>query len=89
MRVRRPRGEDYRRYESPDGRFQIAVFRLPTFFAMPGGGSDAQGHFVLLEKQTGRVLREQAVEMVQLVDEVTWSATNVQVGILADWSLPK
>jgi hypothetical protein len=87
--VRRPRGQDHRRYESPDGRFQIAVFRARISFAMPGGGSDAPGHFYLLETQTGRVLREQPVEMVQLVDQVTWSATNVQVGILADWSLPK
>jgi hypothetical protein len=87
--VRRPRGHEHRRYESPDGRFQIAVFRVPTLLAMPGGGSDAPGRFYLLETHTGRVLGEQAVEMVQLVDQVTWSATNVQVGILADWSLPR
>jgi len=87
--VRRPRGHEHRRYESPDGRFQIAVFRVPKLFAMPGGGSDAPGHFYLLETQTGRVLREQSVEMVQLVDMVTWSTTNVEIGIVADWSLQK
>jgi hypothetical protein len=89
MLLRRPQGEEYRRYSSPDGRFQIVVFRIPTSFAMPGGSADAPGYFQLLETQTGRVLREQAVEMVQLADHVTWSATNVEVRLLADWSLPR
>jgi hypothetical protein len=89
MILRRPKSEEYRRFSSPDGRFQIAVFRIPTAFAMPGGSSDAPGYFQLVDTQTGRVLREQTVEMVQLADHVTWSATNVDVRLLADWSLPK
>ncbi|MGC3958224.1 MAG: hypothetical protein QM813_09890 [Verrucomicrobiota bacterium] len=89
MLLRRPKGEEYRRYSSPDGRFQIVVFRIPTAFARPGGSSDAPGYFRLLDAHTGKVLREQEVEMVQLVDQIEWSATNVEVRLLADWSLPK
>ncbi len=85
----RPKGEEYRRYSSPDGRFQIVVFRIPTAFAMPGQSSDAPGYFQLLDTQTGRVLREQEVEMVQLVDRIEWSATNVMVRLLAVRSLPE
>lgn len=89
MLLRQPKGEEYRRYSSPDGRFEIVVFRIPTAFAMPGGSSDAPGYFQLLDTKTGRVLHKQDVEMVQLVDQVTWSDTNVEIRLLADWSLPK
>jgi hypothetical protein len=85
----RPRAQEYRRYSSPDGRFQIVVFRKPTAFAMPGQASDASGYFQLRDAQTGRVLRQREVEMVQLVDRIEWSATNVDVHLLADWTLPQ
>lgn len=86
--VRRSKGEEYRRYSSLDGRFQVVVFRLPGAFAMPGGSPDAPGYIQLRDAQTGRVLHEQEVEMVQLVDHVEWSATNVYIRLLANWSLP-
>ena len=86
---RRPRAQEYRRYSSPDGRFQIVVFRKPSSFAMPGQGSDAPGFFQLRVVRTGRVLRQREVETVQLVDRIEWSATNVDVHLLADWSLPQ
>ena len=89
MMVRRSKGEEYRRYSSPDGRFQVVVYRIPSSFTMPGGSSDAPGYIQLHDAQAGRVLREQEVEMVQLVDHVEWSATNVCVRLLADWSLPE
>ena len=86
---RRPRADEYRRYSSPDGRFEIIVFRTPTSSTMPGQSSDAPGYFQLRDAQTGRVLRERQVEMVQLVDQIEWSATNVDVRLLADWKLPQ
>ena len=89
MLFRRLSATEHRRYSSPDGRFQIVVFRFPMFFAMPGQGSDAPGYFQLLDTRTGRVLREQKVGMVQEVDQIHWSATNVVGRIFADWSLPK
>ena len=73
---------------SPDGRYQIVVSRIPSRLAMPGQGSDAPGVVQLREVRTGRVLRECEVEMVQLVGQVTWSATNVDVHLVAEWRLP-
>ena len=81
--------EVHRRYASPDGRFEIVVYRIPSRIAFPGQGSDAPGWFVLRDVQTGRVLRERNVEMVQLVDPPQWSPTNVNVTLLADWKLPR
>ena len=81
-------GAQYRTFSSPDGRFQIVVFRKPRLVAMPGQSSDAPGYFQLRDTRTGRVLRERSVEMVQLVDRVEWSPTKVDVFLLADWDLP-
>ena len=86
---RRSGAEEYRTFASPNGRFQIVVFRIPSRVAMPGQSSDSPGYFQLRDARTGRVLRESSVEMVQLVDRIEWSPTNVDVRLLADWSLPK
>ena len=86
---RRSGAEVYRTFASPDGRFQIVVYRISTGAAMPGQSSDAPGYFQLRDARTGRVLRERSVEMVQLVDWIEWSPTNVDVRLLADWSLPQ
>jgi hypothetical protein len=80
---------EHYRFASPDRRFEIVVYRISMGFAMPGHGSDAPGHFQLRETRTGRVLHEQDVEMVQLVERIDWSPTNVSVRMLADWPLPK
>lgn len=86
---RRSGAEKYRTFASPDGRFQIVVYRIPSSVAMPGQSSDAPGYFQLRDTRTGRVLQERSVEMVQLVDLIEWSPTNVDVRLLADWSLPQ
>src|SRR5258705_8839890 len=81
--LRRSTAEEYRTFASPDGRFQIVVYRIPMSSALPGQGSDAPGFFQLRDARTGRVLRECPVEMVQLVDQIDWSPTNVDVRLLA------
>lgn len=86
---RRLGAQEHRTFTSPDGRFQIVVNRIPTVVAMPGQGSDAPGYFQLRDARTGRILRESSVEMVQLVDGIEWSRTNVNVRLLVDWSLPQ
>jgi hypothetical protein len=86
---RRSGADKYRTFASPDGRFQIVVYRIPSRVAMPGQSSDSPGYFQLRDARTGRVLRESSVEMVQLVDHIEWSTTNVDVRLLADWSLPQ
>jgi len=87
--LRRSGAKEYRTFASPDGRFQIVVYRIPSLIAMPGQSSDSPGYFQLRDARTGRVLQERSVEMVQLVDWVEWSRTNVDVRLLADWSLPQ
>jgi hypothetical protein len=87
--LRRSAAEIWRTFKSPDGCFEIVVYRMPSLIAMPGQSSDAPGFFQLRDKRTGRVVRESSVEMVQLVDQVEWSSTNVFVGFLAEWSLRK
>lgn len=86
---RRSGAEEYRTFASPDGRFKIVVYRIPSLIAMPGQSSHSPGYFQLRDARTGRVLQERSVEMVQLVDWVEWSRTNVDVRLLADWSLPQ
>ena len=85
----RSEAEVYRTFSSPDNPFQLVVFRIPPRFSMPGQGSDAPGYFQLRNTRSGQVLKEDSVEMVQLVDQVEWSPTNVNVRLLADWSLPQ
>jgi hypothetical protein len=86
---RRSGAEEHWRFTSSGGRFEIVVHRIPSSFAMRGGSSDAPGYFQLRDTRTGRVLQEQSVEMVQLVDQIHWSATNVEVHLLAAWKLPE
>lgn len=84
-----PRATECRTFGSPDGRFQVTVYRTPIFFAAPGQASDAPGFFRLRDTRIGRTLREQKVAMVQLVERVEWTDTTVTVGLLAEWRLPR
>ena len=86
---RRSGAEEYRTFASPDGRFEIVVFRIPSRIAMPGQSLDSPGYFQLRDARTGRVLQERSVEMVQFVERIEWSPTNVDVRLLANWSLPQ
>jgi hypothetical protein len=45
--LRRSTAEEYRTFASPDGRFQIVVYRIPMSSALPGQDSDAPGFFQL------------------------------------------
>jgi len=55
---------------------------------MPGQASDAPG-VVRLYDGHGNVLRQEKVEMVQLVDQVTWEGDSVFVTSVAAWPLPE
>jgi hypothetical protein len=87
--VRRVGAHEHWIDHSPDRRFQIVVYRMPMLSAMPGQSSDAPGYFQLRDSQTGRVLEDKDVEMVQLVQLAEWSPSSVRVGILANWNLPR
>jgi hypothetical protein len=88
-----PRGhaadlEEYRVTESPDRIFRIVVLRRPLAWAMPGQAGDAPGTVRLLDRND-HVLRETEVPMVQMANEVEWSADRVRIKFVADWELPR
>jgi len=73
--------------ESPDGRYQIVVYRIPMMMAMPGQGSDASGYILLMDS-SGRVLEGTNVGMVSIVEQPEWSQDRVYIKLMADWELP-
>jgi hypothetical protein len=81
--------EQYEVISSPDGRFQIIVFRRQIWpSAMPGQGSDASG-IVRLYDKSGHLLDEAAIPMVQQMNDVVWSPDHVEVPLVFSWQLPK
>lgn len=79
----------FREYMSPDRKFKIVVYGfgslLPT---MPGQGSDGPGEVRLCRIGNGKALKRKRIDMVQIVDDVTWSPTNVYIKSVAEWDLP-
>ena len=86
---RRATAEVYHTFPSPDGRFKVVVYRIPSVVAAPGDSGGARGYVRLYDSQTARVLAQKDVEMVQLIDQMDWSSTNVDIKLFADWKLPK
>jgi hypothetical protein len=86
-RIQHPPSE-YRRFASPDGRFFVVVYAVPSPLpVMPGQGGDAPG-FVRLTDKSGRVLAQKKVEMVHSIDQVAWKNDRVVIWLFAEWDLP-
>jgi hypothetical protein len=82
------RGTEYRIFRSPDGRFSVVIYSSNRLLPiMPGQSGDPPG-VVCLRDATGETLASEKVEMVQNVDQVNWSKTNVHIKFVADWKLP-
>ncbi len=81
-----PERDVYARWESPDGRHMVSVYRLQKIFAMPGQGSDAPG-MVLLTNRDGIVLNRRRIDMVQLASEPVWGPETVRMKLLFEWRL--
>lgn len=78
----------YKTFVSPDERFRVAVFRTNMPWLMfPGSAGDAPG-FVRLQTWKGQVLQEQDIEAVQLIEQIRWSPTSVDIPLIAEWPLP-
>lgn len=78
----------YKTFVSPDQRFQVEVFRIGTPLPMmPGAAGDAPG-FVRLRTREGKVLREHDIAAVQLVEQIRWSPTRVDIPLIVEWPLP-
>ncbi len=79
--------EPYAQYVSPNGDYKVVVFREVSRWAtMPGQAGDAPGR-VVLEDRSGRRLREEPVEMVQLVESVQWEPSSVTIVDVGQWRL--
>jgi hypothetical protein len=70
---------------SPDEKYKLVIYSRQMLMAFPGGGSDAPG-YVQLQDQSGRVLDEGYLGMVQLAYEVEWGEDEVHVGPHGDGS---
>jgi len=79
----------HRSYSSPDKKFKLVVYSYWRLIATPGSGSDAKGLLCLYDERTGKELERCKVDIVQEVDQIEWSSTNVCVKLIADWPLPK
>src|SRR5262245_34836016 len=76
-------GTEYRTFSSPDGRFKVVVYRSRSWLGtMPGQAGDSGGTVCLYDAAAGKLLAQTRVEMVQLVDEVHWSTTNVEIRLI-------
>jgi MFS family permease len=71
---------------SPDGRFQIVVYRLPNYSMTPGGYSDAPAVIKLFDS-SGHLLEQSDLPMLQLA-EVEWSENSVVIGNI-HWKLDR
>ena len=80
--------EEHARYQSPDGHFQVVVYRQPMLSTTPGQGGDAPGTVVLVGPDR-KVVRRQPIEMVQLASEPVWTKTRVTMKLQFDWELPQ
>lgn len=66
-------------YISPDGRFKVVVYTVPSLIAMPGQGSDAAGTAYVYDA-TGKELGQASFEMVQLLS-LDWQENRVDLGV--------
>ncbi|MFM9971739.1 MAG: hypothetical protein ACKVQK_25445 [Burkholderiales bacterium] len=83
-----PAKEEYAAFVRPDGQYRVVVFRKAKWPAlMPGQAGDAPGT-VELHDRNGILIKETAVEMVQLVENVVWLEKKVQIKLVVEWDLP-
>lgn len=81
--------EEYSRVTSPDGRF-YAVATCPIWQQYvpmaPGGGGDKSGYVTVYTRQ-GKSCGRAPVDMVWMIQDVKWSATNAELALVAEWDL--
>lgn len=78
---------EYQTFTSPNGHCFIKLYRIQIFSSlMPGNAGDAPG-FVRLYTKNNKILQQQDVEMVQLVETIEWNKNSVYIKFVADWTL--
>src|ERR1700683_1254519 len=80
--------KQYEVLQSPDGRFEVVVYRRSIWpSSMPGQAGDAPGVVKLFDR-SGHLLDEAPIEMVQQVNDIQWSAGRVALPLVFDWKVP-
>ena len=83
-----PMGSAYRTFVSPDQRYKLVVYRSRQLFGpMPGQSGDVPGYVCLYDQRSGKVINRKWTEMVQTIDDVKWTSTNVEIKLFAEWKL--
>ncbi len=82
----------YRRFVSPTGDWEVLVVRKKPIVSMvfpgfPGSSGDFPGIVKLRNIATDQIVASCKVSMVSTVNQVTWSASEVDIKLLATWSL--
>jgi len=73
---------------SPDGRYQVVVYRYPQLHDVPESLGFGQGFVQLQEAASGRPLAEQKAEDLASLNRFRWSSNKVAVADLVEWDLP-
>jgi hypothetical protein len=71
----------------PDGKYDLACYRIPMLVSAPGGSGDARG-YIQLRDNGGNILNEAPIEMVNLCGDVRWQEPDVVIGMTI-WKLPE
>lgn len=89
VKIQRARATEYRTFASPDGAYELVVYRIPPLVAsMPGQAGDASG-FITLYDSSKHVLYRTDVEIVSSIDRIDWDVNQVQIRGIAVWKLPR
>jgi hypothetical protein len=81
------RSEQHRVFTSPDGRYRVVVIRAEGILSVFPFYSSDRGEVRLCEASTGKILHRKRVESVEIVEQVEWTRTNVDVWFVAEWPL--
>jgi hypothetical protein len=74
---------------SPDGRYNITVYRYPRLADVPEVLGFGQGYVQLYEvRSSPRVLNEQVAEDLAAIHRFTWMPSSVEIVGFAEWKLP-
>jgi len=86
--IKNKSSELYAVYSSPDKKFRIQVYKYLGGQAFPGQSGDSSGYVILIDRNN-KIIRQEKISMVQLVDKPVWSADSVKQKLIFEWKLPR
>ncbi len=81
---------EYKKFVSPLGDYEIVVYQTSEFpiFIPPGQAGDRAG-LVRLYDRNRNIIKERKVDMVQKIDQVSWTKNKVSIKLFIEWDLPE